>query len=116
MAHPEPNVPAGRITDIPHIDPAIFDAMAHDSRVDPTNLKSRISLLSNENHALAVYMLIEAFRQSGGNMQQKESFINGTLFAMEALRRQTEANRLRLIFDTPDAAVPLEETVVEQEA
>lgn len=116
MAHPEPNVPADRITDIPHIDPAIFDAMTHDAQVDPARLKDRVSSLSNENHALAVYMLIEAFRQSGGNMQLKESFIKGTLFAVEALRRQAEANRLHLIFDTPDAAVSLEETVVEQEA
>lgn len=88
MAHPEPNVPADRITDIPHIDPAIFDAMAHDAHVDQTSLKARIALLSNENHALAVYMLIEAFRQSGGNMQQKESFINGTLFAVESGGKQ----------------------------
>lgn len=116
MDHPEPNAPAGRPTDIPHIDPAIFDAMAHDAQADPASLKDKIALLSNENHALAVYMLIEAFRQSGGNMRLKESFINGTLFAMEALRRQAEATRLHMIFETPDAAAPLEETVIEQQA
>lgn len=78
--------------ELPIVKEGVFAALEHDRAGDEQFADHKFRDLNNRNHVLATHIILEAHRQSGGDVERQESFVNGAVYVFDALRRQTDVN------------------------